>query len=52
MAHYRKGKYKTDFEIWKGKSKLQSERENIETSLPPLDSIPVDAKMSDARTPA
>ena len=31
VADYRKENYKTDFEIWNKNSKLQSERENIET---------------------
>ena len=33
-------------------SKIQSERENINTSRPPLDSIPIGAKTPDAKTPA
>ena len=52
MADYRKENYKTDFEIWMENSKLQSKHKNIETSRPPLDLIPVGAKMSDAKTPA
>ena len=52
VSDYIKENYKTDFEIWNKISKLQSERENIETSLPPLDLIPAGKKMSDAKTPA
>ena len=51
MEENRKESYKTDFEIWDKDSKLQSKRENIEMSRPPLDSIPVRAKKSDAKTP-
>ena len=52
MENYGKENYKTDFGIWNEDSKLQSERENIEMSQPPSDSIPVGAKTPDAKTPA
>ena len=42
--------YKTYFEIWKKKYKLQSKRENIKMSQPPMDSNPVIAKKSDTKT--
>ena len=52
MEDYRKENNKTDFEIWNKNSKLQSERENIGMSWPPLVLIPVGAKTSDAKKPA
>ena len=48
---FRKENCKTDFKIWSKNSKLQSERENIEMVLPPLDSIHVGVKTSDTKTP-
>ena len=44
MGYYIGENYKTDFEIAHTNSKLQSERENIELSRPPLDLTPVVAK--------
>ena len=52
VTKYIKENYKTHFGIWNKNSKLRSERKNIETNRPPLDSIPVDAKKSDAKAPA
>ena len=49
---YSEEKYKTDFEVWMENSKLQFERENIESVQPPLDSTPVGAKKSDSKTAA
>ena len=51
MVDYKKANYKTNFKIWNKNSKLQSERKNIEIIQPPLDLIPVGAKLSDAKTP-
>ena len=51
-SDYNKENYKTDSEIWMENSKLQFGRKNIERSRPPLDSTPVGAKISDAKTPA
>ena len=42
--------YNTDFKIWR--ENLQFEHKNIERSRPPLESTPVGAKTSDAKTPA
>ena len=51
-SDYIEENYKTDFEIWMEKSNLQFERQNIETSQPPLGLTHVGAKMADAKTPA
>ena len=50
-SYYSEENYKTDFKIWMKNSKLQFERKKIERSLPPLDSTPAGAKMSDTKTP-
>ena len=52
VGDYIEENYKNYFEIARGNSKLQSERNNIETSRPPLDSNSAGAKTSDAKTPA
>ena len=49
-SDYSKENYKTDFEIWMENTKFKFERKNIEGSGPPVDSTPVGAKTSDAKT--
>ena len=51
VVNCREENYQNYFEIARKNSKLESERENILTSQPPLDLTPIGVKTPDAKTP-